>query len=328
MTNLLTILTSRCGSERYPNKAIQEVAGKPLIKWIIERYKALPGNLVLATTSQPENDILEAIGHDSDVEVFRYTGDPNDVVGRMDAVVGQHPEATHIMRGLGDMPFICRTVVKRALTVLERTQKEMFLWMQNPDYPPIYGCRETPISRTAFQRIVNNAKGEEREHVDMWMHRHRNRFSVAYHEPPSFSYYRFYRFEIDWPQDIATIKHIAEDGPGMLASVKEIVRWVDNNNWALKNNGLVEKTGILTSYDYKLRRQWYVLMEGNEVITWNNEVWEPPDEKAPPVFCNASRCFLGWGYRGKLHTKEGHILAGPDWVTCSCGTGRFWRVSV
>ena len=79
MTKLATILTVRSGSERYPNKCLAEVQGKPLLFWITERLSTLPGKLIVATTNNPEDDQIETICDLLGVTTFRYAGNVNDV---------------------------------------------------------------------------------------------------------------------------------------------------------------------------------------------------------------------------------------------------------
>lgn len=326
---LLTVLTIRCASTRYPNKALELVEGVPLTAWIIKRLKRLPGNLILATTNHKEDDPLEEIARNLSIDVLRYDGDENDVLGRMAAALRCYPEATHILRGLGDMPFPNEVTIKRGLAVLQRTGKEVFQYYLSSSVVPLYGSREFAISRTAFERIVKNAKKEEREHPDLWLHRNRERFTIAYHEPPPTTLFRDYRLEVDMPNDLFVIRQIAKN-VGMLADIESIVHYLDRN-WdvAKFNYGIPEKTGPKSSYDYALQRKWFSLMTGCEIETWTDGiVWKPPASKSVPVFCNAGFCLLGWGEDGILYTKEGHRLGGADWITCECGSGKFWRPKI
>ena len=70
------------GSTRLPGKSMMDLAGAPLVSRILERVKRCErvSQIVLATPSKPEDDVLEALGHVHGVEVFR--GAENDLVDR------------------------------------------------------------------------------------------------------------------------------------------------------------------------------------------------------------------------------------------------------
>jgi hypothetical protein len=247
----------------------------------------------------------------------------------MAAVVRQKPAATHVMRALGDCPFLELSLVNRASHVLDRHQKDWLIWYTQPDVNPIYGTRELPISKAAFLRIDQSAKGDEREHLDLWFNRNRSRFKILYHEPPPTVYFRQqYRLEVDYPDDLKLVEAIATRGPGMQSQLKDIIVWLDQNEWAAKLNwGCVEKTGPLTSYGNGLKREWFKGMKGQMVYAWDGHIWEPSDREDSPKFCQSGRCLVGWGERreGQVRTIEGHILKGAAWLNCQCGAGQFTR---
>lgn len=79
---IVLILQARMGSTRLPGKSMMDLAGVPLVGRIIERVKRckLPDEIVLATTRQPEDDVLERLARSYGVAVFR--GSENDLVDR------------------------------------------------------------------------------------------------------------------------------------------------------------------------------------------------------------------------------------------------------
>lgn len=327
MNDLLVILTVRTGSERLPAKMLASVAGVPLVSWVIERWLQLGCRFCMATTALAEDDELAEVAGAQGVPVFRYDGDPNDVLGRMEAArAAWFPEVRFVMRGLGDCPWACRRIVRRAVEVMREHKAETFNWMLPPEALPLYGCREFPYHLNAWQRLIKNASGQEREHVDRWFCQNRGRFRTCYHEPPPSAYFRpDYRVEIDWPEDLMLAEAVAH-GPGMLAPLAEIVSFLDGNSEvASLNQGRTEKTGPLVSYTHAERREWFRLMRGKPVVDWDDRVWQPPHARALPQFCQSGRCLVGFGHQGQLYTKEGHIIAGRARLNCNCGTGRVWR---
>lgn len=328
MSHLLSILTVRMSSDRLPGKVLAPIAGKPFLAHIIERVRPLPGELVIATTIDPCDDPIAALCQSLRVECYRHTGPVNDVVGRMAAVVAQKPRTTHVLRLLGDSPFPEVSLMSRALIMLDRIGAEIMLWYTQPDAIPLYGSRELPMARSAFDKISRLARGDEREHVDLYFNRNRAGFKLLYHEPPTSIYFRpLLRLEVDWPEDLRLVEAIAK-GPGMQASLKEIVQWLDRNDGVARLNwGKVEKTGPLVSYGSSLKREWFKLMRGKPVYRWDGGYWNPNDTDDSPLFCNSGQCLVGWGLpqKGQIRTAEGHLVDGRAWLNCQCGAGRFTR---
>jgi len=64
------------------------------------------------------------------------------------------------------------------------------------------------ISITGWQRIATNSR--IREHTDLYYHDNRKLFKTIYHEPPQPTYFRNYRTEIDYPQDLEMVRAIAK----------------------------------------------------------------------------------------------------------------------
>ena len=80
--NTVLIIQARMGSTRLPGKSMLDLGGKPLIGWVIHRVKktSLVDKVVLSTTQKPEDNILEVIGLEYGIDVFR--GSENDLVDR------------------------------------------------------------------------------------------------------------------------------------------------------------------------------------------------------------------------------------------------------
>ncbi len=328
MNDLAIILTVRCGSERFPNKVLQEVEGKPLFWWIVKRLSVIKDSvIVLATTQNKEDDVLVDLAKDIEIPCYREL-QPEDIVGRITGVLRMFSEAKYVVRALGDCPFLEPLILKEVVSTLDRFQAEAFSWMLPPETLPVYGAREFPYSVYGWDKIARGSKGDEREHADMYYNRHRDKFKVVYHEPPPSDYFRLYRLEVDWPEDLELVRQIAK-GPGMLASIPEINRFLDDHpDIASINSERHERTGPTINYNYRLRRDWFKGMQGKPMVDWQGQVWKPPSLSASPIFCANGRCLVGYGHDGSLYTKEGHCIRGSGRVACGCGAGKVWKTPI
>ena len=99
--NTVLIIQARMGSTRLPGKSTLNLGGKPLIGWVIHRLKKTSqvDKIVLSTTTKTEDDILEKIGLEYEIDVFR--GSENDLVNRYYQAAKKY-KANLIVRVPGD----------------------------------------------------------------------------------------------------------------------------------------------------------------------------------------------------------------------------------
>ena len=76
------IITVRMKSSRLPKKALLEIKGKSLLEHLIDRMKLakLPDMIIVATSTHPDDAVLEEVAKKAGVECFR--GSPEDKLAR------------------------------------------------------------------------------------------------------------------------------------------------------------------------------------------------------------------------------------------------------
>jgi spore coat polysaccharide biosynthesis protein SpsF len=105
MTKIVAIVQARMGSTRLPGKILKDMAGAPMLARVLSRLgraRRLDAVMV-ATTTQPADDQVEAFCRQQGVEVFR--GSENDVLDRYRAAA-RLSNATAIVRVTSDCPLI------------------------------------------------------------------------------------------------------------------------------------------------------------------------------------------------------------------------------
>lgn len=113
----LIIIQARMKSSRLPGKVLMPiplVTGKPIIKWIVDGIK-LPEcqtKIVVATSLNDENDVLEEYCNNNSITCFR--GDEDDVLSRFIQIVKQNP-CDVVVRLTGDNPIIDSRFLQEAL---------------------------------------------------------------------------------------------------------------------------------------------------------------------------------------------------------------------
>ena len=199
-------------------------------------------------------------------------------------------------------------------------------WVLPPFTEALYGATEFPRSRKAWDIIAANARNDECEHPDLYFHRHRDQFNVIYHEPPPARYFRPYRLEVDWKEDLELVRKVAESY-GRLPTMEEAVSLLDRDVALYRiNRHRIEKTGMSVSYRQSDRAKWWDLIRGKSIVMWDDTTWEF-GEDGEPVFCKAKSCLLGVTRHGKLYQRDA-IIEGDAFLKCPCGVGRRWQARV
>ena len=304
---------------------MMEVAGHPLIYWITRRLQSI-GNVVLATTSEQSDDYMASyVGALGDVPVYRGSKNENDdVVSRINSALEKHcPDAEFVLRGLGDCPLMAHEVIQRSVRVLEASeQHDSFAWALPPWIWPVYGSREFPYRRNAWDLIYKEST--EREHPDMFFHKNRDKFNTVFHEPPRNAYFRPYRLEVDWLEDMQLMREVAS-GITLLAPIKTIIAHIDANESLQEINRMkVEQTGP-TKYSHREKIAWHISMRGKPIMGWDNNWWNVKDDSAEPIFCEGGTCLLGSAVGGEMYRRNGDIITGDAIFSCDCGANRMWH---
>jgi len=103
--NVTAIIQARMTSARLPGKVMKEVLGRPLLSYLIGRVQCCKciKRIILATTMNPEDDEIAALGFTMGIDVFR--GSENNVLERFYEAATLY-NAEHIMRVTADCPLI------------------------------------------------------------------------------------------------------------------------------------------------------------------------------------------------------------------------------
>lgn len=110
-------ITARLGSTRLSEKHLIEVKGKPLIKWLVDRFRAEFSNeiienklkIIVATSINPENQKFESILDRKEVEIF-YGSDENIPLRHLECA--EKYDIDHIISIDGD-DILCSTEAAR-----------------------------------------------------------------------------------------------------------------------------------------------------------------------------------------------------------------------
>jgi spore coat polysaccharide biosynthesis protein SpsF len=178
---IVAIIQARMRSSRLPGKTLMEIAGRPMLEWVIRRVKrSIQIDLVMvATTTDPSDDPIEVLCKKLETPVFR--GSMNDVLDRYYQAAMQL-QADIIVRITSDCPLIDPGLIDETIEVLIEKKADFACNRLPPPMKRTYpiGLDVEVVRFDALERAWQEAnKNNEREHVMPYIYEEPGRFKVV-----------------------------------------------------------------------------------------------------------------------------------------------------
>jgi spore coat polysaccharide biosynthesis protein SpsF len=228
---VLAILQARTSSRRLPGKVLKPIVGRPMIGLQIERLRRsrrLTG-LVVATSSDPSDDILAEVAASEGANVYR--GALDDVLTRFRGALRSVGDPKSFLRLTADCPLADPDVVD--LCIDHHVAGDFEYTHNSLDWTFPKGLDVEVVERAAFERVAEAAhETYQREHVTPYFYQHPEQFRIGRvrRDPPL----RF-RWTVDTPKDLAFVTAVYED----LYLKKPDFRMADILAWQEAHPGLV-----------------------------------------------------------------------------------------
>lgn len=209
MKKIVTVIQARTGSSRLPGKVTKEILGKSLLIRMVERVQAstLKGTVVMATTLEPEDDLIAAICRDN--SILCYRGSSLDLLDRH-YQAAKWLEADAVVKIPSDCPIIDPQVIDRVIQFYLDNSFEYVSNLHPATYPD--GNDVEIMSFKALETAWHEAhKNFEREHTTPYLWEHPEKFSIGNVVwENGLDYSMSHRFTIDYADDFVFIKTIYE----------------------------------------------------------------------------------------------------------------------
>jgi spore coat polysaccharide biosynthesis protein SpsF len=244
---VVAIIQARMGSTRLPNKVLADVNGQPMLRILINRLKHAPelDAIVIATTNNPHDDVLEDWSKKEGIPCFR--GSENDVLDRFYACAKKY-QADVIVRITADDPLKDSGIIGQLVThLIQNASLDYYSNTIKPSYPE--GLDIEVFRFSALTLAHKQAKSlSEREHVTPYIWKNPHIFSLENLEfERDLSHWRW---TVDKPEDLAFIRAIwsqFSDKPN--TSFLEIIAYIDENPKLMAINAFktIRNEGYLNS---------------------------------------------------------------------------------
>jgi len=194
------VLQARLGSTRLPGKALATIGGISLLERCLRRLLlARVGQVVLATTTCAEDDVLAAVAARMGIGVYR--GSAEDVLGRYLAAATAF-RFDVVIRATGDNPAVDIAAPRRVLRGLGASD-----YVCEDGLP--YGGGVEAVRTSALARAAAHATASgDREHVTTFVRERREVFEVVRLSAPRPLHRPDVRVTVDTDRDLAHIRRL------------------------------------------------------------------------------------------------------------------------
>ena len=201
---ILCIIQARMGSTRLPGKVLMDIAGRPMLDWVVlaaEQSKV--DYVIIATTMNREDDILA-----EEYDVLRHSrklrNGRNDVLARYYYVASVF-EPEHVMRLTGDCP-LARPDVMDAVIDLHLQNGYDFTHSERAEGGWPNGTGAEIMTFAALEQAHIEATDlYDREHVTSYFYRNPDKFNVGFYPCP---YNASGKFSVDTEEDLKQVRQI------------------------------------------------------------------------------------------------------------------------
>jgi N,N'-diacetyllegionaminate synthase len=200
----LILIAVRMKSTRLPGKALLPIAGKPVLDHLVERLRlaAAVGNLVLCTSSHPQDRVL--LEEAARLGIEAYAGSEDNVMARfLDVAERQHADV--VVRVTGDNPLTDPDAIE---AMVRQHCAEGADYTFTDDLPR--GTRPEVISVPALRRAHDLAEDPSgSEYMTLYFKNNPAVFTLGRWSVPNPELRRpMYRLTLDTPEDLKVLEFV------------------------------------------------------------------------------------------------------------------------
>ena len=305
----VAIIQARLGSSRLPGKVLLDLAGRPVLSWIVRTAATATGidEVWVATSTSPADDAIAAWCQANEVKVF--CGSESDVLDRY-AGASRESGADIVVRLTADCPLNDADVIGQTVRLRTMTGVDYASTVDPPTWPDGLDC-EVMTANALYQAAAEAIRPSDREHVTPFIRNHRGRFSSETLVCP-LPKLNDERWTLDTPEDLAFLSAVTKHlNPGKAPSYLDVLSILDKdptirdlNSKQVRNAGFAlslaaEPVSRTRSFD----RSEALLKRAEKVVPLGTQTFSKSKLQFPP---DAAPLFVTHGDGGKVYDADGN----------------------
>ncbi|MFQ5873750.1 MAG: cytidylyltransferase domain-containing protein [Dehalococcoidia bacterium] len=226
---VVAIVQARMGSTRLPGKVLANVGGKPVLAHVLERLRQAKtlDRIVVATTTQPWDQVIVELAQSMGIEVFR--GSEEDVLERCEQAA-QWCDASTVVRVCGEDVLLDPQIVDRLVRLHLEQQPDYTSNVIGHTFPE--GLYIEVFSRRALERLHRQASlPEHREHVTLYILDHPEQFRIESIEATGRLRRPDIKVSVDTPADLEFLRALYAElsRDGQMVDIDTVLDWLELN---------------------------------------------------------------------------------------------------
>lgn len=216
------VVQARMASSRLPGKALMDLAGNPLLQYVLEKLErcATLDAVVVATSTANEDDAIVQFCQGWGVEYYR--GPLDDVAGRFVGALEQNDWEAFV-RIAGDSPLLDQRLVDRGVKLFCEGGFDLVTNVWPRSYP--YGQSVEVMAKKILKQTYERMKEpDDREHVTRFFYQHEREFEISNFK--SAVNYAGWRLVVDTADDLKKVEALVRrmTKPHWMYTVDELVK--------------------------------------------------------------------------------------------------------
>jgi glutamate-1-semialdehyde 2,1-aminomutase len=305
----VAIIQARMGSTRLPNKVMRDLAGRPVLAWVVNAARAALGvdEVWVATSTAAADEAIVAWCEKNKVAVHR--GSEVDVLDRY-VGAAKASSAAVIVRLTADCPLLDPAVIAQTIRLRTMTGVDYASNIDPPTWPDGLDC-EAVTTKALMVARAEAKRPSDREHVTPFVRNNRARFPAESLVAPLPGLSRE-RWTLDTAADLAFLSAVAERLPaGRPPSYLEVLMVLDHEPRLRELNCDDERNaGFARSLDGEkidtsrsFERSQHMLERAEKVIPLGSQTFSKSHIQLPP---GAAPLFLTHGHGGRVWDVDGN----------------------
>lgn len=216
------LITGRMKSTRLPKKLTLKIRDREIIRWMIDRLKLNKSidDIIICTSTNPQDDILEKIAKEEDIKVFR--GSEEDVIQRLHDA-SRYYNLDYALNITADCPLVSIEYISK---IIDEYKKYSHDFIRCLDLP--HGFFSYGLKVSAMEKVCEIKKGYDTE---VWGRYFTDSglFSVKDLDIPNELIRKSYRLTLDYPEDFELFEKLFDHFKDDIIhkDVAEIVEYLD-----------------------------------------------------------------------------------------------------